>query len=79
MQKQIWKTERRCSICKKLYMPYRENQKTCGSDECMRANKNISRKKDEKEFFVKFAKINLGVFFQILFCVVKNLVVFNTI
>lgn len=47
----IWKTNRPCSICKKPYMPYRENQKTCGSEECMRANKNISRKKDEIEFF----------------------------
>lgn len=56
MQKQIWKTNRPCYICKKLYMPYRENQKTCGSDECMRANKNISRKKDEKEFFCEICK-----------------------
>lgn len=37
-------------------MPYRENQKTCGSKECMRANKNISRKKDEIEFFCQICK-----------------------
>ena len=44
------KREKRCIICKILYVPVHKLQKTCGCEDCIRANKNLSRKKEEHEF-----------------------------
>lgn len=33
---------RRCIICGKEYIPKRSDQRTCGSDECMRARQRLN-------------------------------------
>ena len=44
------KRKKRCSVCKVLYTPIHKLQKTCGGDDCIKANKNLSRRKEEHEF-----------------------------
>lgn len=44
------KAKKICSICNTLYTPVHTLQKTCGSPDCIKANKNLSRRKEEFEF-----------------------------
>ncbi len=47
------KRKKRCLICSVLYIPTHKLQKTCGSSDCIKANKNLSRRKEEFEFNCK--------------------------
>ena len=44
------KRKKRCTICNILYTPVHKLQKTCGCPDCIKANKNLSRRKEEHEF-----------------------------
>lgn len=44
------KRKKICSICNILYIPVHKLQKTCGCPDCIKANKNLSRRKEEFEF-----------------------------
>lgn len=44
------KKKKRCSICNVSYTPVHKLQKTCGCPDCIKANKNLSRRKEEFEF-----------------------------
>jgi len=62
-QQRLWrlknkpkKRRKRCPYCKTLFFPFHKRQVSCGDAECKRAHKNITRLKEDREFFCAICK-----------------------